>query len=456
MLPTRSRLERWNPDSLTFTGQAVKDAGAAVDNAVTTMSTNINTMPDTKAWSGPAHAAATGMFDRASKQTNDFTAYTNAVGDVLASGAGTIGDARTALLNKADEIDMSGQLYVSDQWVVLITGGQMTLEQAAALEKRAQAEQVTVNSLLLAVGAADEQVASAITGAAEPHGFQPPNPKDPLSVIVPGPQEPGDEVPNPSSPIGSLQQAMLRDADMAQTVRDKTVETRYDPATGEEISTTTTFYKQDGSRHEVTANARPQFSDRGPATTETHYDKDGNVISESSSVKFNDAGRHNLRDSLVTNTKMPDGTLITFIEGHNGSRSITVTSPGRRPADVPLNLFNHPILSTASAGLSGLEAQANRGIPMLTEEAVERVRVGAKYGGPGISIATALWDVAVADSGFERCVAAAEGAASVTAGIIAGVATSGTGPWVAFPVALVAGNGGTALGNWIGNTFCPR
>jgi hypothetical protein len=64
VLPSRSRLERWNPDSLTFTGQAVRDGGTAIDNAVTKMTTNIKTMPDTKAWSGDAHTAATSMFER--------------------------------------------------------------------------------------------------------------------------------------------------------------------------------------------------------------------------------------------------------------------------------------------------------------------------------------------------------------------------------------------------------
>ena len=81
---------------------------------------------------------------------------------------------------------------------------------------------------------------------------------------------------------------------------------------------------------------------------------------------------------------------------------------------------------------------------------------GGKYMGPGVAIATSLWDVAVADSGFEKCVAAVEGATSVGTGVLAGMATSGAGPWVSIPVALVAAGGGEAVGNWIGNTFCPR
>ena len=459
MLPTRSRLERWNPDSLTFAGQAVKDSGRAVADAVTTLSTNIKTMPDTKAWSGDAHTGATTMFDRAAKRTDAFSAYTSAVSAALIAGAGTIGGARTALLDKVDQIDMTGQLNVSEQWVVLITGAEMTLEEAAALERRAQAEQVTVNGLLMKVGAADDQTADSLTAAAKPHGFEAPGASDsddPFNIPTPGSQRPGDEVPDPSNPVGMMQQAVIRDTDMAQTVRDTKTETKYDLATGEEISTTTTIYKQDGSRHVTTAHARPTFSDRGPTTTETHYDKDGNEISEASSFTFNELGDHGMTNANVTTVTFPNGTVTTLIEYPGGARSATVHVPGRPPADVPLEIFDNPALMTAEASITGLEAQAPRGIPMLSDDAAERVRIGAKYGGPALGIATALWDVAVADSGFQRCVATAEGVTSVTTGALTGLATSQMGPWVAITAAIGASEGGTALGNWIGNTFCPR
>lgn len=456
MLPSRSRLQRWNPDSLAFTGQAVEDCGRAVADAVAAMSSNIDTMPETRAWSGDAHTAATKMFGRAADAAGALAAYTKDVGAAFRDGAGTIGEARTALLDKADEIDMTGQLHVSEQWVVLITGAAMTAEQAAALERRAQAEQITVNTLLLAVGAADDDTAAAVNSAAAEHGFKAPNLNDPGSLLTPGTQQPGDDVPDPSNPVGFLQQAMLRDTDMAQTIRDIKVESRYDPVTGEEISTTTTYVMQDGSTRVRTVNATSEFSDRSPAITERQFDKDGNLISEASSVTFNEFGHHSLTNSKVTTMKLADGTVTTLIERPDGRRSATVTTPDGRHADIPLNLFNHPVLSTASAGFSGLEAQAGHGIPMLTEEATEHIRVGAKYGGPAIGIATALWDVAVADSEFQRCVAAAEGATSVASGTLGGFVASPTGPGGVFFAALLAGSGGQALGNWIGNTFCPR
>ena len=61
---------------------------------------------------------------------------------------------------------------------------------------------------------------------------------------------------------------------------------------------------------------------------------------------------------------------------------------------------------------------------MISAELSEHVRVGSKYAGPGVSILAAAWDVAVADTGFQRCVAAAEGAASLGAGTLGGIVGS--------------------------------
>ncbi len=429
MFPSRPRLERWNPDSLTFAAKTVREGGVAIGEAVSRIHTNIGTMPETKAWKGPAHSAATEMFGRAKDRTDTFARHTDAIATALEDGAGTIGSARTALLDKADAIDMTGQLHVSDQWVVLVKGGQMTAEQAAELEKRAQAEQVTVNALLSAVGAADDQTADAVTAAAQKHGFALPDPTS-LDNLLPGVAKPGDDVPNPMTTTGLMQQAIIRDAEMGQTVRDTKVETRYDPATGEELATTTTVYMLDGSKHVKTVNAKPDFSDRGPLTTEVHFDKYGNEISRTSSVTFEDWADPSLAGKKVTTTQYANGTVAELREGPDGKQSLTVRTPDGREADVPIDLLDSPV--TSVLGGTG------------------------KYFGPGVSIASALWGVAVAESDFQRCVATAEGVTSVAAGTFVGIATSEFTPIVAIPASILAASGGEALGNWIGNTFCPR
>ena len=172
MLPSRPRLQGWNPDSLPPAGKTITTSGTAVGEAVTRIDSKLKTMADTKDWSGDAHTAATGMFARGKKQTDKFSEYTKAVGEAFSGSADPIGSAQRALLSKADEIDAGGKLHVSDQWVVLITGAKMTAEQAAALEKQAISEQLHVNRLLTAVGKADDEAAAKLMTAAQPYGFR--------------------------------------------------------------------------------------------------------------------------------------------------------------------------------------------------------------------------------------------------------------------------------------------
>ncbi len=52
----------------------------------------------------------------------------------------------------------------------------MSADQAAALEKQAEVEQITVNALLLDVGNADEHTASSVQAAARPFHYDAPKP----------------------------------------------------------------------------------------------------------------------------------------------------------------------------------------------------------------------------------------------------------------------------------------
>lgn len=134
-------------------------------------------------------------------------------------------------------------------------------------------------------------------------------------------------------------------------------------------------------------------------------------------MTFNESALHDWAGSSSTTIQYANGTRTTIRGYPDGHRSIAIKPPDRPEEDVPLELFNHPILTTASTGMSGLEAQAGRGIPMLTAEASDYVRIGAEYVGMG---------------------------------------TSAGGPWLAIPAVFAASAGGQALGNWLGNTLCPR
>jgi len=164
VFPSRSRLEGWNPDSLTFTGPGVRAGGEAVEQAVDRINNNLKVMPETKAWAGPAHDAATAMFDRAHQTTTRFSDCTSAIANALNEGASVIGAARKALLDKADEID-SGPLNVSEGWVVLIDPGSQTQEQITQLMNQVTTAQAAINTLLVAVGDADASTADKVMAA---------------------------------------------------------------------------------------------------------------------------------------------------------------------------------------------------------------------------------------------------------------------------------------------------
>ncbi len=117
MLPARSTLLSWNPDSLSTSATAIESAAARVSTAVTGINHACQELPEMKSWSGRSHDAAAAMFLRAERDALKFSGYANAVAAALSSGAESIGSARRLLLAKADEVD-AGPLNVTDQWVV--------------------------------------------------------------------------------------------------------------------------------------------------------------------------------------------------------------------------------------------------------------------------------------------------------------------------------------------------
>lgn len=448
MLPSRPRLEGWNPDSLAFAAKTVRDNGVAVGEAVSRAHTSIGEMPETRAWKGPAHTAATEMFGRAKTRTDALAEYTSAIATALEDGAGSIGAARTALLNKADAIDMTGQLRVSDQWVVLVTGGQMTAEQAAALEKRAQAEQVTVNGLLSAVGAADDKTADSVMAAGKKPGFEAPDPTGPENLL-PGVARPGDDVPNPMTMTGVMQQAMLRDIEMSQTIRDTKVETDGDV-------TTTTHTMQDGSAQVITEDNEYKW-DRGPTLRVTHYDKDGNFVSQTSTVTWKPDTTYALRGATTTSTRLADGTVLENTQWPDGRATATVHTPDGRQGDIPIELFSNPPAVIAGGAASGFERYLGQGgsIPKLSAEALGELRVGSKFAGPAVGVAEMLFNVAGAETAFERCVDTYAGIGSIAGGF-APVAFPGVG-WIgAGAISVLGSQGGSAFGTFLGNQFCSR
>ncbi|MDQ2638885.1 MAG: hypothetical protein M3Y83_18650 [Actinomycetota bacterium] len=421
--------------------------------AVDRINDNLKIMPETKAWSGQAHDAASEMFDRARTTTTRFREYTTAIGKALTDGADRIGGTRIALLNKADEVDQ-GELHVTDAWVVLIKPAAMSAEKVAELLDRVAVEQAAINGLLLTVGEADDETAANLAAAAQPFGYVTPKSDGLGGMMIPGVTKPGDDVPNPRDHIGLFQQATIRGEDMGMHVREVEEEIVND----DEFRKTLTM--QDGSKHVIWEYGGPLV----PKVTDTHYDADGNMISSTTSWT------NPIGDVKHIDIEWADGTVFNATETPNGHRTAAFTLPDGRhgvlPPDNPL--FTGAFPTTVGNTLTGLEAHLDRGgkLPMVSMDAAEKVKAGAKFGGPALGILTTIYDMGSAATPYERCVAGLAGGFGVVGDVVgsAGGAAAGTiaPPGAqAFTVPFFAVTGSVVLGDWmkdvgakVGGTFC--
>ena len=447
MLPTRSRLESWNPDSVGPQACALSDAGLAVYNAVRNLDDGCDRMSEARSWDGPAHTAASEMFHRATVASSDFSHCTEGVAAALSKGAVAISAARTALLDHADDVDR-GELSVTDMWVVLIKPARVSADKAASLQAQAKAEQAEINRLLTALGAADNSTAAQVQDAAEDFGYSLPDPGD-LASLFPGLgiAPPADEVPNPTTMVGLVQQSVVRDGDMAQTVRESK------EWVTEDGQVRTTLLMMDGSRHEIY-----EWNETLPCVEDTYYDKSGQEISSTFSQD-----KTNYDGTKFTSIRFANGTEITMTRTADGKCTGGVTTADGRHGVLPDEFFSHPALTTVGGALTGLEEQAKRGIPMLSAQSVENLGKVGKYGGPTLGVAMALYETVTAKTFEDACVAAISGGAGMAGGYAtgaafgAGIAALGA-PQVA-PAAAVVGDiaGGWTfgyVGGIIGNIVC--
>lgn len=387
------------------------------------------------------------MFRRATNKTSQFTHYTEGVATALKTGSGSIGAARTSLLTHAQELDR-GELSVSDMWVVLIKPARVSAEKAASLQAQAKAEQAEINRLLVAVGDADNGTAAKVQAAAKDFGFTLPAPGDPRSLDPnSGLARPADDVPNPMSLEGLIQQGIVRDNDMAQTVRESR------EWTTEDGQVRKTLLMMDGSRHEIY-----EWNEMLPCVEDTYYDKNGKEVSSTFSQD-----KTNYDGTKFTSIKFADGTEVTMTRTADGKCTGGVTAADGRHGVLPDEFFSHPALTTVGGALTGLEEQAKRGIPMLTAQSVENLGKIGKYGGPTLGVATALYDTVTAKTYQDACVAAISGGSGIAGGyatgtLLAAAAAAGANPELAPAFAA----GGDMLGGWtfgyvggiIGNIVC--
>lgn len=444
MLPSRTRLQSWNPESLLSAASTIDAAGDTIYQSVSRLDDRIDAMPESRTWKGAAHDAATEMFRRATKRSSSFKTYAEAFADALRSGSSAIGKARTELLARADDID-AGPLRVTDQWVVMIDPAEMSEEEAAQLQKQASEMQTEINELLLAVGEADDWTALQLIAAGAGKGAAFANlAYSAPSIVEPAPR---DEVPDPSTEDGKLFQEIARAQDMATTIREVSETTdRYGNAV-------TTFHMVDGSEH-----IRTDWIDQGlpsqqihPAGTIQilHVDKNKNWISDTTSMPREDGGN-------LTTVSWADGTTIAISQNPDGTRTGSCTTKTDY-AILPDSFFHDSVPNLASAALSGLEVQAGKGINGLSAPALDGLKAGAKFGGPAMGVAHTVFSTFSADTVYERCVALWSGGVSTVGGVATTIAVGaipGVGPIAAMGANTVGGFAFGYVGKLVGNVMC--
>ncbi|WP_149481452.1 hypothetical protein [Mycolicibacterium sp. P1-18] len=445
MLPSRSRLQSWNPDSLASEAAKIRSAGASVYNSVRDLDDRIDAMPESRIWSGEAHAAAQRMFRRATDRSSAFKNYAEAFAGALERGSTLIGETRRTLLAKADEID-STPLNVTDQWVVLIDPAAMSAERAAQLQEQADAAQADVNEMLHAVGQADDQTAQQVILAKAGDGTAFRN----LEYGPPGPipPTPGDDVLDPSTAEGKQFQDVARAQDMATTIRESSETVDRDG------NLVTTYTMLDGSKQIAT-----EYVDQGlpsqqiypPGTLRVlHLDKTGNWISDTMTTPREDGGKQ-------TEIIWANGTRVNISQNADGTHSGDCTTATGDYSVLPDSFFQDPVPTLAGGALSGLEVQAGRGIQGLSPAVLDGLKGGAKWGGPAMGVAQAILGVYSADTVHDKCVAAWSGGVGFVGGIATSVAVGavpGVGPIAAMGANVAGGFVFGYVGELVGNVVC--
>lgn len=448
MIPSRSRLAQWNFDGLSNQARDVQLRGDAIEESGTRIDARCRNLPDLRAWTGPAQSAAEGAFGRAKVKSVVVGDMATDLSNALESSFWELWSAKKKLTGMAAEIE-AGSFLIHDKWVVTLRPGPMTrTESARLLSKRAELQGL-LNPLVGAVGDADESSAQAIAAAAQKRGYEPAKAsvQDILRNALSGVPKPVDDAPDPRIPLGVLMQQSIADADAALTVASKSYALNAD---GDPV---TTVVMQDGSSKVLTQRTTV-YGERHLEQQE--FDPSGKLVSTTFMQPWGD-------DGTRTMIRYADGSYVTIIDHADDTRTGSVSLPNGQQRELDSEFFSHPALTVVGGLIAETQSHADKtlknSLTTLTKNSFENVHAGAKMGGTALAVGVALYDVATADSGQERCQASIAGVASVVGGLAGGAVGA------AVPVGGIglAGFGATVgswtfgwLGSEIGEVVCSR
>ncbi|NKY60527.1 hypothetical protein [Nocardia flavorosea] len=351
----------------------------------------------------------------------------------------------------------AGPLFVDDKWVVLIKPEQTNAERIKVLRTAQTAFQEQLNPLITELGKADSDAVGKLQLINYRYSDVRFDPTDPN--LHP---RPDDGVPDPQYEGGRQAQEMIQQQDAALTVAYVTEEDK----DGSHVKTIT---MQDGSKQVATTTAsyqpppgtdprkfeiqslHPRPGD-SVQTVDT-YDAAGNRTSTVRTIK-------NSRDEVVqTDFSAPGQMYLQLKPDGTGGAMALMAGPDGQFIDVPKDspFFTHPSITTVGGAITGLEtATGGKGLDgmrmVLDEDQLAKVSAGAKYAGPGLGIATTLWDMAAAETARDACVAGVSGTVGTVGSVAVGTAFGMGGG----PVGTVSSVVGSMAGAWVFGSLGSR
>ncbi|MCK8615884.1 hypothetical protein [Gordonia sp. C13] len=337
-------------------------------------------------------------------------------------------------MGKVAEIEGSKLFLVHDHWAITLCPMPMSRARAQELMAQRDTLQEQLNPLVTAMGQADDSVSDSLQSAARGVGFE--MRASSIPQVTPWLMEPEDDVPDPATLPGQLYQRSVSGADAAVTVAETIAGTDPD---GHEF---TTLIMQDGSKVVRTEIGQS----RGVLWMEERYDPRGELVWSTSATDW-------LNGRTMVSTRYADKTLVSVLYGEDGRAISGKVLPNGKSEDAqPLDstFFSHPALTTVGGMLAGAEEHSDNALkndlPTLPKNQFQNIKAGAKFGGYGLGVGLALYDVATADEPEDKCRAAISGLASAAGGTALGAA----GGLVPIPVVDVAAAGlGTIAGSWM-------
>ncbi|HCS59198.1 MAG TPA: hypothetical protein DIW80_20300 [Gordonia polyisoprenivorans] len=427
MIPSRTVFDTWRTESVGAAGHTLGDSGEALDDEVSGARHAISRVAQDGLWSGVAAQSGETATDVGCRRATALSAVARNSAIGVARSAPDLTAAASRIRNLLTVIE-SGDLFVTDDWLVLPRVKNYPATLAATLATVADTFQVQLNPALVDLSRADHDIGAFVRrklmgdglGLALPEiDADPHAPKD----FTEAPH--GDNTGGTNPEFGrGLQRARLLEH-MTGTVVETETTTAGD-------TTTTTVRMLDGSRQTYTS---------GPGVNRTEFRSPEGVLTATRTVAGDGTATVSLTrpgKSPAVVTERPDGTTEAVVDG------ITFPIPSSRDYAIAL----------AAGGMSATESAVARGLPYLTQAQVARLEIGAKAAGPGLTLLGTAMGVATAENGYERCVAGVAGGVGLGADLALLALAPEMSPLRAFWTGAIVSLGGSTVGNIVGQVLC--